>query len=102
MSTIFKKIYLAIKSRKEYSKTLTIKQKKRLDICKDCPLNSDNKIQLTLLDTFKMRLNKILNFIMRVSVDNNSICTYCGCNLIFKSSQEDPENMCPLNKWDNN
>lgn len=101
MSTIFKKASLAIKSRKEYKKTLTDKQKSRLAICKDCPFNSDNKEQLNLIDTFKLRLNKMLNFIMRVSVDDDSICTICGCNLIFKSSQEDPENMCPLKKWEN-
>jgi len=101
MNTIFKKISLAIKSRKEHNKNLTPLQKKRLSICKDCPLNSDNKEQLTLLDTFKIRLNKVLNFFMQVSVDNDSICTSCGCNLVFKSSQEDPENMCPLNKWNN-
>lgn len=101
MSTILKKGYLAIKSRLEYKKILTEKQKARLAICKDCPLNSDNKEQLTLLDNFKLRLNKILNFLTSVSVDDNSICTSCGCNLIFKSSQEDPENMCPLKKWDN-
>lgn len=100
MSTILKKGYLAIKSRKEYTKDLTPLQKRRLSICKDCPLNSDNKEQLNLMDTFKIRLNKVLNFLMGISVDDNSICTYCGCNLIFKSSQEDPENLCPLKKWD--
>lgn len=100
MSSIFKKAQLAIKSRREYQKTLTLLQKSRLEICRECPLNSDNKEQLSLLDTFKMRLNKILNFLMNVSVDDNSICTSCGCNLIFKSSQKDPENMCPLKKWD--
>lgn len=99
MSTILKKASLAIKSRRGYKKTLTDTQKERLAICKDCPLNSDNKELLTLLDTFKLRLNKILNFIMGVSVDKDSICTSCGCNLIFKSSQEDPENKCPLKKW---
>jgi hypothetical protein len=101
MSNIFKKLQLAIKSRREYQKKLTPLQKSRLAICKDCPLNSDNKDDLTLLDSFKMRLNKILNFLMNVSVDDDSICTSCGCNLIFKSSQKDPENMCPLKKWDN-
>lgn len=101
MIKIYNSLYLAIKSRLEYKKTLSEKQKIRLSICKDCPLNSDNKEQLTLLDTFKLRINKILNFLLRVSVDDNSICTYCGCNLIFKSSQEAPENMCPLNKWEN-
>jgi hypothetical protein len=101
MSSIFKKAHLAIKSRREYQKTLTPLQKSRLEFCKECPLNSDNKEQLSLLDTFKMRLNKILNFLMNVSVDDDSICTSCGCNLIFKSSQKDPENMCPLEKWNN-
>lgn len=99
MSSIFKKAQLAIKSRLEYQKTLTTLQKKRLEICRVCPLNSDNKKQLSLSDSFKMMLNKILNFVMNVSVDDNSICTSCGCNLIFKSSQKDPENMCPLKKW---
>lgn len=101
MSSIFKKAQLAIKSRKEHQGILTPLQKTRLDICKDCPLNSDNKEQLNLMDSLKMRLNKILNFIMNVSVDSDSMCTSCGCNLIFKSSQEDPENMCPLGKWNN-
>jgi protein-arginine kinase activator protein McsA len=99
MSSIFKKAQLAIKSRLEYQKTLTTLQKKRLEICRVCPLNSDNKKQLSLSDSFKMTLNKILNFVMNVSVDDNSMCTSCGCNLIFKSSQKDPENMCPLKKW---
>lgn len=101
MSSIFKKLQLAIKSRREHQKTLTPLQKSRLAICKDCPLNSDNKEQLNLLDSLKIRLNKVLNFLMNVSVDDDSICTSCGCNLIFKSSQKDPENMCPLKKWEN-
>lgn len=102
MSTIFKKAYLAIKSRAEHSNNnLTELQKKRLNVCKDCPLNSSNIEKLNLADTLKVRANKVLNFLMGVIVDDNSICTECGCNLIFKSSQEDSENMCPLKKWDN-
>jgi protein-arginine kinase activator protein McsA len=101
MKNIFKSAHLAIKSRREHNGKLTEQQKIRLSVCKDCPLNSDNKEQLTLLDTFKIRLNKILNFFMSVSVDDDSVCTSCGCNLVFKSSQQDPENMCPLGKWDN-
>jgi hypothetical protein len=101
MKNIFKIPYLAIKSRMEHSGELTKQQKNRLSICKDCPLNSYNKEQLTLLDTFKIRINKILNFLMSVSVNDNSVCTLCGCNLVFKSSQQDPENMCPLGKWNN-
>jgi hypothetical protein len=98
---ILNKARLAIKSRREYQKTLTTLQKKRLKICKGCPTNSDNKAQLTFEDKVKMFFNKFLNFIMMVSVDDDSICTNCGCNLIFKSSQEDPENMCPEGKWNN-
>jgi protein-arginine kinase activator protein McsA len=98
--SILTKAKLAIKSRREYQKTLTNLQKKRLKVCKGCPTNSDNKEQLTFEDKAKMFFNKLLNFIMMVSVDDDSICTNCGCNLIFKSSQEDPENMCPEGKWD--
>lgn len=101
MKSILNKIRLAIKSRLEYRGTLTEQQKERLRICEGCPLNSDNKEHLTLMDTLKMRMNKILNFLMSVSVDEDSICTSCGCNLIFKSSQNDPENMCPEGKWNN-
>jgi hypothetical protein len=101
ISNILNKARLAIKSRREYQKTLTTLQKKRLKICKGCPTNSDNKSQLTFEDKVKMFFNKLLNFIMMVSVDDDSICTNCGCNLIFKSSQEDPENMCPEGKWNN-
>lgn len=101
MRNIFKVPYLAIKSRMEYDGKITEQQKKRLSVCRDCPLNSDNKEQLTLLDTFKIRINKMLNAIMKVSVNDDSVCTSCGCNLIFKSSQQDKENMCPLGKWDN-
>jgi len=101
MKSILNKARLAIKSRLEYKGTLTEQQKERLKICGECPLNSDNKEQLILIDTFKIRINKILNFLTGVSVDNDSICTSCGCNLIFKSSQNDPENMCPEGKWNN-
>jgi hypothetical protein len=101
MKNIFKILKLAVKSRLEHREKLTDLQKSRLIICRDCPLNSDNKEELTLVDIFKIRINKILNFIMSVSVTDDSICTHCGCNLIFKSSQQDPENMCPLEKWDN-
>lgn len=99
MKNIFKKLNLAIKSRLELKAGLVEGQKDRLKICENCPFNSDNLSQLTLLDTFKIRLNKILNFILNVPVDNDAICTICGCNLIFKSTQNDPENMCPKGFW---
>lgn len=99
MKSIFKKLSLAIKSRVEIKNNLVEAQKDRLKICENCPFNSDNVKQLTLIDTFKIRLNKVLNFIVGVYVDNDSICTICGCNLIFKSTQKDPENMCPKGFW---
>lgn len=98
---IFKKAYLAIKSRKEYSETLTDLQIKRLDICRKCPFNSDNAESISIPAAIMYRVNKILNFLMGVKVTEDSICTICTCNLIFKSSQQDPENMCPKNKWNN-
>lgn len=98
---IFKIPYLAIKSRLEYSEVLTDRQVERLKICKVCPYNSDNNKDITIAESIMYRVNKILNSIMRVKVTEDSICTICTCNLIFKSSQEDPENMCPENKWNN-
>lgn len=101
IKNIFKIPYLAIKSRLEYKEDLTEIQKKRLSICKSCPLNSDNKLDLSIIETMMFRANKILNFIMGVKVTEDAICTVCTCNLIFKSSQEDQENMCPEGKWNN-
>lgn len=98
---IFKIPYLAIRSRLEYNKILTDRQVKRLEVCKTCEYNSDNNKEITITEIFMYRLNKVLNFIMRIKVTEDSICTICTCNLIFKSSQEDPENMCPKNKWIN-
>jgi protein-arginine kinase activator protein McsA len=101
MLSILKKAKLAIKSRIEYNEELTDLQKKRLSVCKPCPYNSDNKLELSMIETMMFRMNKILNFIMGVKVTEDAICTVCTCNLIFKSSQEDPENMCPKGKWNN-
>ena len=101
IKNIFKIPYLAIKSRLEYSDTLTDEQNRRLEICRKCQFNSDNNKNLSLVEGIMYRVNKILNFIMQVKVTEDSICTICTCNLIFKSSQEDPENMCPEKKWNN-
>jgi hypothetical protein len=101
MRSIFKIPYLAIKSRLEYSSELTDLQIKRLEFCRKCPFNSDNDKNHSIKTLLMYRVNKILNFIMRVKVTDDAICTVCTCNLIFKSSQEDPENMCPKNKWNN-
>lgn len=101
IKNIFKIPYLAIKSRLEHTDILTEKQIKRLKVCGSCEFNSDNTKDLGLTASLMYRVNKILNFLMRVKVTEDSICTICTCNLIFKSSQEDPENMCPKNKWNN-
>jgi len=101
MKSIFKKLQLAIKSRREYNKTLTTLQKKRLSVCGKCPHNSDNKEYLTVLDRLKLLMNNIFNAIMGIYIEEEAVCTLCGCNLIFKSSQEDPSNFCDEGKWDN-
>lgn len=101
IKNIFKIAYLAIKSRREHTSELTELQKKRLRVCKGCKFNSDNNNQHSIRVFLMYRVNKILNFIMGVKVTEDAICTVCTCNLIFKSSQEDPENMCPKDKWNN-
>lgn len=101
IKNIFKIPYLVIKSRLTYSKVLTDRQIDRLKICKICKYNSDNNKDITIKVNIMYRINKLLNSIMRVKVTADSICTICTCNLIFKSSQEDVDNMCPKNKWNN-
>jgi len=99
MNISWKNIVVAVKSRREYKKERTEEQKRRLKICETCPLNSNNKEQLRTKDKVMMFLNKLLNWFMGVEVDDEAICTDCGCNLIHKSTQEDVELKCPQKKW---
>lgn len=99
MNISWKNIVVAVKSRCDYKKERTEEQKRRLKICEACPLNSNNKEQLKIKDKVMMFLNKALNWIMGVEVDDEAICTDCGCNLIHKSTQEDVELKCPQKKW---
>ena len=99
MSGLVNTFNTAVKSRLEYKKDLTEEQKRRLSICKVCPYNSDNKKELKFKDIVMIYLNRIINFILRVHVTEEAICTLCGCQLIHKSSQEDNEHKCELGKW---
>ena len=101
MPNIFKKARLAITSRYNYNKDLTDLQKIRLEVCRTCPHNSDNVKHVYFIHKVYLRLNKLLNNIFGLSATENSICTLCGCNLIFKSSQEDKSDWCEVGKWDN-
>jgi len=101
MKRLISKIWLPVKSRLEYKGELTELQKERLKICGKCPHNSDNKEAKTLLDRLKIMANQTLNILTGVSISKDSVCLQCGCELVFKSSQEDQENMCPLGKWNN-
>lgn len=96
---IIKKIKAAFKSRLEYKKELTDLQNKRLKVCKTCPFNSDNKQNKTIKEKFFMFLNKTLNFICRVSVTEESVCLDCGCQIVFKSTQEAKDLICQKGKW---
>lgn len=96
---IIKKIKAAFKSRLEYKKELTELQKKRLPICKTCPFNSDNKQNKTVKEKGYLVLNKFLNFICGVSVTENAVCLDCGCNIIFKTTQEAEDLICQKGKW---
>jgi hypothetical protein len=101
MKKLINKAWLPIKSRLDYKGELTDLQKKRLKVCSGCPHNSDNKGVKSLGDRLKIMLNQTLNFFTGVNATDESVCLLCGCQLIFKSSQQDKENMCELKKWDN-
>lgn len=96
---VMKKLLNAIQSRQNYRKEnkLTLEQQKRLTICKNCPLNSDNKKVKSFKDKLFININKFLDFICDIKVTEEAICTDCGCNLIHKTSQT--EENCPKEKW---
>ncbi len=96
---IIKKIKAAFKSRLEYKKELTELQKKRLLVCKTCTFNSDNKQNKTVKEKFYMLLNKALNFLCGVSVTEKSVCLDCGCQIVFKTTQEAKDLICQKGKW---
>jgi len=86
-------------SRVNYKNDLTEEQKRRLNICKTCPYNSDNKKQYTIKQKIFIFLNKIVNKIYGLNVLVDAVCTVCGCGIVFMSTQEDEEQKCKLKKW---
>jgi hypothetical protein len=97
-----KQIFAAIKTRKEFKEELTELQIKRLKECSKCPFLSSNKKKKNLKDKWMLFLNKALNFIFRIpNVKDTDICTDCGCDVIFKSTQEAEDLICQQKKWNN-
>lgn len=97
-----RQIFAAIKSRKQFKKELTPLQIKRLRKCSSCPFLSSNKKQKTFKDNLMLFLNKSLNYIFRIpNVKNTDICTDCGCDVVFKSTQEAEDLICQQKEWDN-
>ena len=96
---VMKKLKNIILSRQNYRKEniITPHQQKRLNICKSCPLNSDNKKVKSFRDKILIKTNKFLDFLFGIKVTEEAICTGCGCNLIHKTSQT--EENCPKEKW---
>lgn len=69
----------------------------RLKVCKECPFNTDNIDKKSFSDKFKIKANKILNFILNKKVTEQATCSICGCMIIYKSAEEDEK--CPKGKW---
>lgn len=90
-----KSVFLARKLYKQNVKTEL--QKKRLNICKTCPYNSDNRRYKSLKMRVGIKLNKLLDWIMGIKVTEDAICVLCTCNLIHKTSQEQLK--CDIKKW---
>lgn len=86
-------------SRKEYSGELTLEQKRRLEICSKCEFNSDNTKELTFFNKVFLKLNKVLNRFYGLRVLVTAMCTICGCQLVFLSTQVEIENKCKKKKW---
>lgn len=60
---------------------------KRLEICKSCEFNSDNKKDKFIINVFY----KIINFM-------NTYCTICGCGIKYKVKVK--TSMCSLHEID--
>lgn len=59
----------------------------RIEVCKDCPLNSKN---IKGKFSIKYKILKFLNL-------GEDFCTLCGCEIRAKASEE--IETCPENKW---
>ena len=96
---VMKKLKNIILSRQNYRKDniITPKQQQLLNICKSCPLNSDNKKVKSFRDKTLIKINKTFDLLFGIKVTEEAICTECGCNLIHKTSQT--EENCPKEKW---
>lgn len=86
-------------SRMMFKEEVTETQKKRLEICKTCVFNSDNKDKLGIKDKFYKVINKAFNRFYGLKVTLESICTLCGCDIVMKSSVFSDKNECQAGKW---
>jgi hypothetical protein len=94
-----KSMVAAIKSRQNFKKEKTEEQIRRLKICASCPLNSDNKKDLTVKEKIMLIMNKLLDLLFGITVNETAICIRCVCNLYHKSTQTEEDLRCPQKKW---
>lgn len=96
---IINTIKIAHSSRMMLKNELTDIQENRLNICRTCEYNSDNKENLSLKNKIFKKLNLIVNKIYGLKITINAICTVCHCDLSVMSSVDNDEHECKLGKW---
>lgn len=90
------KLWRIIKSR---FKTETSEDwvKERRKVCNECEFNSLNSTDTNI----KLKMYKLVSdfytFLTRSKNENLGECTICGCDLFYKSREE--EEKCDKNKW---
>lgn len=97
-TVMYFKLMSAHYARMMFKEDMTEVGKARLEICKGCPLNTDNRKNKTFREKAWIAANKVFNRLYGIKVSIDSVCTACGCGVIFLAQGED-KNGCEKNKW---
>lgn len=64
---------------------------KRREVCKTCPLNTNNLAETTLRIKVIQRLSNFLSWLTRAKSKDLGYCSICGCPIFFLTREEDTE-----------
>lgn len=92
------KVLSAHYARLYFKEEITDTVRYRIDECKICPKNTDNRPNQTLREKVWIMLNKLFNRLYGIKVTNNSVCSMCGCGTMLLSREDDKES-CKLGVW---
>lgn len=98
VQVLYFKIISAHYARLMFKEGMTEESNRRLEICKTCPYNTDNRENKTFREFFWIWANKVFNRLYGIKVSTESVCSVCGCGTIFLAQGESADG-CKKNKW---